>query len=129
MAAVGATLTVGNLPSVLISKARLTDIFTELLKNAVEYRHPDRPLAIAVSAECNADSAIFSVMDNGIGIAPEYRQRVFTVFERLHHNDEYPGTGIGLSLVQKIVESVGGHVWIADGLDGGICVSFSLNRE
>ena len=124
----GATVTVGELPSLPIAEARQVEIFREMLQNAIEYRRPDRPLVIDVSAERSGGAFVVSVMDNGIGIAPQYRERVFRVFERLHHNDQHPGTGVGLSLIKKIVEAVGGRVWIDEGLDGGTCVRFTVGR-
>lgn len=115
------------LPAVWIDFAHLVVIFRALLANAVLYARPGRPLVVRVAAETGPNrQAIFSVCDNGIGIAPEFRERVFAMFERLHNAADYPGTGIGLSLVRKVVEMTGGTAWIEDGEEGGSRVCFTV---
>lgn len=90
----------------------LNQIFTNLLDNALTYRRPDVPLQITVSCQEEADHIIISVADNGIGISPEFHEKIFNIFQRLHDQDEYPGTGIGLAIVKKSVELLGGQVWV-----------------
>lgn len=121
-----AELIVGPLPRVVILETHLTDIFEVILENAITYRHPARSPVIRIFAESRAGEALFSVVDNGIGIEPAYRERVFKVFERLHRSEDYPGSGIGLALVRKIVSAYGGRAWIEDGDDTGISVRFAL---
>lgn len=124
--AIGANVTVAPLPSVPITCGRLVEVLQELMGNAIEYRHPDRPLRISLSAVRRDNEVILSVRDNGIGIPAEYRNRVFKVFERLHAAGEHEATGIGLAMVKKIVERAGGRIWIEDGDDGGTCVGLTL---
>jgi len=122
----GAVVDKSNLPPTWIAKARLTDVFRLLLDNAIQYRRQDRGLHITVTAERHDGRILLRIVDNGIGIAPEYRDRVFRVFERLHSNREAAGTGIGLALTRKIVELAEGSAWIESGEDGGTCVCLSL---
>lgn len=110
---VGGTLAIApNLPRVLADKTLLSQIFTNLLDNAVTYRQADRPLQIAITAQVQDQSAVICVSDNGIGIPAEHHQKIFNIFQRLHSDDEYPGTGIGLATVRKSVEMLGGRVWV-----------------
>lgn len=115
----GARLEVGRLPPVLLAPARLVDLFTILLGNALEYRSPDRAPVVSVSAESVGGEAVLAVADNGIGIQPRYHEQIFDPFERLHTRAEHPGTGIGLALARKIVDSVGGRIWVESEPDHG----------
>lgn len=110
-AAVNATLTAAKLPSVWMAASRLEDLFAVLLSNALEYRRPSVAPAIQVDWSEEGGEIVIRVADNGIGIEPEYLQRIFIAFERLHTADEHPGTGIGLALARRIVESAGGRIW------------------
>ena len=113
-----------DLPSVIGDHTLLHQIFTNLLKNALTYRREDVPLHITVSARDDDTHTVICVTDNGIGIAPEYFEKVFNVFQRLHAEDEYPGTGIGLAIVKKSVEMMNGSVWIesAEGEGSRFCI-------
>jgi len=122
---VGAVMERTLLPTLAMDCADLANVFYMLLENAITYRHAERPLRITVSAEVTGAKAVVSIADNGIGIEPQFRERVFQVFERLHA-DSYLGTGIGLAMVKKCVEAAAGRVWIDDGIDGGICVRVAL---
>jgi signal transduction histidine kinase len=126
LAECGAVIEKADLPPMWIAKARLTDVFRLLLDNAIQYRRRDRGLRITVTAERQGDKVVVRIGDNGIGIPPEYRERVFRVFERLHSNREAAGTGIGLALTRKIVELADGSAWIDSGEDGGTCVCLAL---
>ena len=93
----------------------LTALLQNLVGNAVKYRSPDRPCRVRVSAEqTRASEWLLTVDDNGIGIDPQYAERIFTIFQRLHLRDEYGGTGIGLALCRRIVEFHRGRIWLAE---------------
>jgi PAS domain S-box-containing protein len=99
-----------NLPTVQAEQVRLVQLFQNLIGNSIKYRGGDAP-CIEIAAERRNDEWQFSVRDNGIGIPPEYSEQVFGVFKRLHGN-AYPGTGIGLAICQRIVETYGGRIWV-----------------
>ncbi len=106
----GATVEVGELPVVMADPAQLAQVFSNLVGNALKYRRPDAPLEVRVRAERVGPSWRFAVTDTGIGIEAEYFDRIFVIFQRLHTREVYPGTGIGLAVVKKIVERHGGRV-------------------
>jgi two-component system, chemotaxis family, sensor kinase Cph1 len=109
----------GELPSVAVPRTSLTDLFAILIENAATYRHPQRPARLTVAAERVGERWLFRFADNGIGIEPRYHQRIFLAFERLHGIDAYPGTGIGLAIARKIVETAGGRIRVeSDGVSG-----------
>lgn len=111
---------------VYIDAPRLKDIFGILLDNALQYRHPERTPDIRIRGGLKDGRAVYSVADNGIGIPPEYRERVFGVFERLQVNIEQDSTGIGLAIVRRIVESCGGSIALQETPGGGTTVLFDL---
>jgi len=115
-----------NLPPVHIDPPRLYDIFNILLDNALHYRHPERTLHIHISAECKTGRVYYRIVDNGIGIPDDCRERVFLVFERLQVNSDPESTGIGLAIVQRIINSCGGTVSLSETSDGGTTVLFDL---
>ena len=89
-----------------------THIFINLLENALKYHKPNVPPVIDFGFEVEDPYVVISVADNGIGIAPEYHDKIFKMFQRLHSQAEYPGTGIGLAAVKKVVQMMGGRVWV-----------------
>jgi PAS domain S-box-containing protein len=107
----GATVTAGPLPMVAIHESRLTQLFQNLISNAIKYRG-DRAPRVHVAAEERDGWSLFSVSDNGIGIESQYAERIFGLFKRLHGRDEYPGSGIGLAICQRVVEQYGGRIWL-----------------
>ncbi len=107
----GAVVTHGPLPVVRADPGQLAQLFQNLVGNAVKFLGPSPP-RVHVGAERHDGHWFFSVKDNGIGISPEYFERIFTVFQRLHTRDEYPGTGIGLAMCKRIVERHGGRIWL-----------------
>ena len=106
----GAVVTHGPLPVVVHDKLLLVQLFQNLIGNAIKF-HVEAP-RIHVSAEQKGDEWVLAVRDNGIGIDPQYAERIFTIFQRLHTNEEYAGTGIGLAICKKIVERRGGRIWV-----------------
>jgi signal transduction histidine kinase len=115
----GAQVVHGDLPTVMGDPTLLTALLQNLVGNSVKYRSPDRPLRVHVEAALEGDNWLLTVDDNGIGIDPQYADRIFTIFQRLHLRGEYGGTGIGLSLCRKIVEFHRGNIWLAEKPDPG----------
>ncbi|WP_343864322.1 ATP-binding protein [Caenispirillum bisanense] len=124
--AVGAEATVGDLPAVNFDRRRLRCIFEALIDNAIRYHRPDRPLRLSIDARMDGDRVVFRVADNGHGIPPEFRERVFRLFERLHPDPGSRSTGIGLSLVRRLIECGGGNVDVAAAAEGGAAVVFDI---
>ncbi|MCW3127705.1 MAG: multi-sensor signal transduction histidine kinase [Bacteroidetes bacterium] len=108
----GASITVGFLPVIHASRTEIQQLFLNLLTNAIKYRRPDTAPEIKIGSEASGGQWLFSVSDNGIGIDKEYYDRIFIIFQRLHNQDKYAGTGIGLSTSRKIVELNGGKIWV-----------------
>ncbi len=106
----GATVTADPLPTVAMSRAHLLQLMQNLLSNGVKYRS-EAPPVVSVKATRQNGEWLFAVRDNGIGIDPRYHQQIFGLFKRLHR-EEFPGTGIGLAICQKIVERYGGRLWL-----------------
>jgi signal transduction histidine kinase len=123
----GATITNDPLPHVWLESRSLVQLFQNLVGNAIKYRG-QTPLHVHVSAELHGDDWLFSVRDNGIGIAPQYHERIFGIFKRLH-GKEIPGTGIGLAICQRIVEWHGGRIWVESELGKGSVFRFTLAKE
>jgi len=105
-----ATITHDPLPTVTADSSQLTQLFQNLIGNAIKF-HGAEPPAIHVGAQLKDGEWLFSIRDNGIGIAPENFERIFLIFQRLHSRAEYPGTGIGLAVCKRIVERHGGRIW------------------
>lgn len=106
-----AEVSVGPLPTVLADATQLAQLFQNLIGNAIKYRNRRRP-EIGVDARSDGNEWVFSVQDNGIGIEPQYFERIFQMFQRLHTRKDYSGTGIGLAICRKIVERHGGKIWV-----------------
>jgi signal transduction histidine kinase len=125
----GAVLTSSDLPSVWADRTQMAQLFQNLIGNAIKFRG-EKPPVISVQAEKVAEKEsehwLFRVTDNGIGIAPEYADNIFVVFQRLHARTEYPGNGIGLAICKKIVERCGGKIWVESQVDGGATFKFTL---
>ena len=123
-----ATVTVAEgMPRVVVDASLLVGVFQNLIGNAIKFR-AEQPPEIAVSVADAGDEWEFSVADNGIGIEPEYADRIFVIFQRLHPKDAYPGTGIGLAMCRKIIEYHGGHIWLDTSVDSGTVFRFTLPK-
>ncbi|MBC7270234.1 MAG: HAMP domain-containing protein, partial [Streptomyces sp.] len=122
----GAEIEHDPLPTVLGDPTQLGILFQNLLSNSVKFRHPDRPPRVRVGVARDGDEWRFTVTDNGIGIAPEFREKVFVLFQRLHTRDTYPGTGIGLAMCKKVVEFHGGTIAVDPGHSPGTRMAFTF---
>ncbi|MGW2915130.1 sensor histidine kinase [Streptomyces asoensis] len=122
----GAEITHDPLPGVVGDATQLGMLWQNLLSNAIKFRSPDRAPRIHISCAADGDDWEFAVADNGIGIAPEFQEKVFVLFQRLHTKDAYPGTGIGLAMCKKVVEFHGGTIGIDPGHTPGTRVVFTL---
>jgi signal transduction histidine kinase len=121
----GASVTHGELPTVWADRTQVAQLFQNLIANAIKFRGDQRPV-ISMQAEKADQQTLFSVSDNGIGIAPEYTQNIFVVFQRLHARSEYPGNGIGLAICKKIVERYGGRIWVESQSGSGSTFKFTM---
>jgi signal transduction histidine kinase len=122
----GATVTSGELPSISMHEVHLAQLLQNLISNALKYRRREEP-TIHVSARREQGWWVLSVADNGIGIDPRYRDQIFGLFKRLHTRSEFPGSGIGLAICQRIVEQYGGRIWLEKSTPGvGSVFSFSI---
>ncbi len=121
-----ATVTCEGLPTILGNVSQLTQLFQNLIGNAIKFRRPDRPCQVHVSATGQNGQWLFSVRDNGIGIPKDAMERVFKIFERLHTRDKYAGTGIGLAICKRIVERHEGRLWVESQADEGSTFFFLL---
>jgi PAS domain S-box-containing protein len=115
-----------TLPSVCVHQIQLQQVFQNLIGNAIKYHRPGIPPVVHTAARRQEGSWLFSVSDNGIGIEPQFKERIFGLFKRLHTGDEYSGTGIGLALCQRIVERHHGRIWVESELGKGSVFHFTL---
>jgi PAS domain S-box-containing protein len=122
-----AVVSVEALPQVLGDPTQLGQLFQNLISNAVKYRNKKAPI-VRVAAKPDGSKWVFSVHDNGIGIDPQFFERIFRVFQRLHTRKEYPGTGIGLALCRRIVERHGGKIWVESQPTHGSTFLFTMPR-
>jgi signal transduction histidine kinase len=122
----GAVVTHDPLPSLHADAGQLVQLFQNLVGNAIKFHQPDVPPHVHVTARLAADEWIFSVADNGIGIAPQYHERIFVIFQRLHSRRKYSGTGIGLALCRRIVERHQGRLWVESAEGRGTTFFFTM---
>jgi len=114
-----------EMPMVFAGHGQLVQLLQNLIGNAIKYRNAAVP-RIDISARRKDEGWIFGVRDNGIGIEPQYFERIFSIFQRLHTRDEYPGAGIGLAICKRIVTQAGGSIWIESELGKGSTFYFTL---
>jgi len=123
-----AVVHVADLPTVMAHKVEMVQLFQNLVGNAIKYRRDAAP-RIEVQAEPQENAWLFSVRDNGIGIGPEHHAKVFEAFRRLHSEDVYPGTGLGLATCKKIVERFDGTIWVESECGAGSRFLFTFPRS
>ena len=121
----GARIEYRDLPRVMADPSHLSQVFQNLIGNAIKFRGPGPPV-VRITAEKKGREWTFSLADNGIGIAPEHAQQVFVIFTRLHTRAAYPGSGIGLAICKKIIEQHGGHIWVESQPGQGATFKFTL---
>jgi PAS domain S-box-containing protein len=124
----GAQITHDALPEVTADDTQLTQLFQNLIGNAIKFRKKDEPLRVHVGVRDEGEHWRFTVTDNGIGIEPQYFERIFMVFQRLHTRDEYPGTGIGLAICKKVVDRHRGRIWVESAYGEGSSFIFTLPK-
>ncbi|MEM7016313.1 MAG: ATP-binding protein [Pseudomonadota bacterium] len=118
----------GSLPTLIGYEQELERLFQNLIKNALKFQPPSAKPSIEITSEQCEEGWQFSVKDNGIGIAPEFHQKIFAIFQRLHTRDKYEGTGIGLSQCRKIIELHNGRIWVESAPGQGCTFYFILPR-
>ena len=123
----GATLAIDPLPVVQARESYLIEVFQNLISNAIKYRSV-APIEIRVTSEAWEREWLIKVSDSGIGIAPKYHDQIFGLFKRLHGR-EVPGTGLGLAICRKIVEGMGGKIWVDSKPGMGSTFCFTIPRD
>lgn len=124
-----AEIIIGDLPEVIAPPVALQQVFQNLIDNALKYHTGIEPPRITIFAEQQNQFWQFTVADNGIGISPEFFDRIFVIFQRLHQRDEYSGTGVGLAICKKIINRLEGKIWVESEEEKGSCFRFTLPKH
>ena len=125
----GATISCTNLPVLFTHRTLLEQVFQNIISNALKYCGTVNKLKILISSKDIGSHWLFAVEDNGIGIDPEYFKKIFVIFQRLHNKNEYSGTGLGLAICQKIIEYLGGEIWVESNLGKGSVFYFTILKD
>lgn len=123
-----ATITHDNIPVIKTYKTGITQVFHSLIDNAIKYSKKDEAPNIKISCKEEKDKWIFAVKDNGIGIDPKFYSKIFIIFQRLHNREEYEGTGIGLSIVKRHIDFLGGKIWVESEIEKGSTFYFEIPK-
>ena len=124
-----AIINYNHLPTIQSSKFPLTQIFHNLIGNALKYQKPNNIPIIDIIITENESNWQFKIKDNGIGIENEYLEKIFVIFQRLHSKTEYSGNGIGLAVVKKLIENLNGKIWVESEVDKGTSFYFTLPKN
>jgi light-regulated signal transduction histidine kinase (bacteriophytochrome) len=124
----GAIITNGELPKIKADEHQLVRVFQNLIDNAIKFKGREFP-TVYVGCELRDNSQVFIIKDNGIGIDPCYKEKIFQIFQRLSSREEYPGTGIGLSICKRIIERHGGKIWMESEPGKGTAFFFTINKQ
>ena len=122
----GAAVTYDQMPRLVADGTQLMQLFQNLIGNAIKFRRSEVSPEIHIGVERQEDDWLFSIRDNGIGIDPEFAERIFVIFQRLHTRDEYPGSGMGLAICKKIGECHRGRIWVDSEVSQGTTFYFTL---
>ncbi|MFM1841326.1 MAG: phytochrome, partial [Cyanobacteriota bacterium] len=120
-----AQIEVGSMPAVMADQIQLMQVFQNLIGNGIKFRRDTQPV-IKIWGDRREDDWVFAVQDNGIGIDPQFFERIFVIFQRLHTRDEYSGTGMGLAICKKIIEGHRGNIWVESNPGQGSTFYFSI---
>jgi light-regulated signal transduction histidine kinase (bacteriophytochrome) len=123
-----ALITNDDMPTIAADETQLIQLFQNLITNAIKFKSEVQP-RIHVSVKERDNQWVFSISDNGIGIEPEFKDRVFVIFQRLHSKNKYPGTGMGLAICKKIVERHGGRIWFDSVPGKGSTFHFTISKK
>jgi light-regulated signal transduction histidine kinase (bacteriophytochrome) len=126
IASSSAVITRSALPKVPMHTTHLQQVFQNLIGNAIKYRHEGKTPTVHISATQAFGRYTFSVRDNGMGIADDYKEAIFGLFKRLHTSEEYSGTGLGLAICQRIIERYNGRLWVESALGEGSTFFFTI---
>jgi two-component system, chemotaxis family, sensor kinase Cph1 len=129
VAETGAVITVDPLPTIVADGTQLMQLFQNLIGNAIKFRKPEGTPHIHIGVQRQEEQWLFSVADNGIGFDPQFAERIFVIFQRLHTRDEYPGSGMGLAICKKIIECHRGRIWVEAAPDQGATFYFTIPVE
>lgn len=124
-----AQITYDRLPTVVFDAERMGQLLTAVIDNAITFVPQGREPVVTITAQEEEKQWHFLVEDNGLGIGDQFHQKIFGIFQRLHTDEEYPGIGMGLTLVQKILQMQGGSVWIEGGVGSGTRLHFTFPKE
>ena len=125
----GAEVTHEPLPVIMADGVQMGQLFQNLISNGIKFQAEGVKPKVHISVEDNGNDWIFSFGDNGIGIDPQYQDRIFVIFQRLHGKQEYKGTGIGLAVCKRIVERHGGRIWVESELGKGAIFKFTIPKH
>ncbi|CAN5362926.1 hypothetical protein BH11BAC3_BH11BAC3_06760 [soil metagenome] len=124
----GARIIFNDLPVIRAHRSPMRQLLQNLVMNALKFTRPGVPPIIEITASDNSEQWLFAVKDNGIGMEKDYFDKIFIIFQRLHNREEYEGSGIGLSIAKKIVENMGGNIWVESTVGQGSTFFFTLKK-